>query len=57
MTYGQFLKQEGIEIGKKEGREEVAKTMLLKLGLDVDTVQRATELPKTALEKILQESR
>ena len=51
MTYGQFIKQEGkqegiligvgqgIEKGKIEGRGEVAKNMLLKLGLDMATVQ------------------
>jgi predicted transposase YdaD len=64
--------EEGMEIGKEkwmeEGREEgiekgiftkaiaVAKNMLLKLKLDVDTVQQATELPRAELEKILQGS-
>ena len=60
---------QGLEVGKEkgrgEGREEgiftkaiaVAKNMLLKLKLDMDTVQQATELPKAELEKILQGSR
>ena len=47
--------------GKAEGREEgiftVAKNMLLKLHLDIDIVQQATELPKAELEKIIQENR
>jgi predicted transposase/invertase (TIGR01784 family) len=51
----------GVEKGKKEGKKEsigeIAKKMLLNLNLDMDTVQRVTELPKSVLEKILQESR
>ena len=36
---------------------EVAKNMLLKFNLDIDTVQKVTELPRVELEKILQGSR
>ena len=43
--------------GKVEGIFTVAKNMLLKLHLDIDTVQQATELPKAELEKIIQENR
>jgi predicted transposase/invertase (TIGR01784 family) len=60
--------EEGMEIGKEKGRGEgmekgiftkaiaVAKNMLFKLKLDIDTVQQATELPRAELEKILQGS-
>ena len=61
MSLAQQLRQEGIEIGLEEGiftkAIAVAKNMLLKLHLDVDTVQKATELPKAELEKIIQENR
>jgi predicted transposase YdaD len=45
------------EKGREEGREEVAKNMLLRLKLDIGTVQKATELPRATLEKILQENK
>ena len=57
--------QQGIQLDEEKGIEkgiftkaiEVAKNMLLKLKLDIATVQKATELPKAELEKILQGSR
>jgi len=49
--------QEGIQQGRQEGRQEekleIAKNMLLKLHLDMDTVQKATALTKEELEEIL----
>ena len=39
--------------GKVEGKIEIAKNLLLKLHLDIATVQQATELSKAELEKIL----
>ena len=61
----QLGEEKGIEKGMEKGMEKgiftkaiaVAKNMLLKLKLDIDTVQKATELPKAELEKILQGSR
>jgi predicted transposase YdaD len=70
MTYRQSLEQEskeegivigvlegvkqGIEIGKEIGKQQVAGSLLLKLKLDIDSVQQATGLPRAELEKILQ---
>jgi hypothetical protein len=34
---------------ERKGKQEVAKNMLVKLNLDVDTVQKATELTKGEL--------
>ena len=69
MTYRQVLKQEGnqegftvglltgVKTGREEGKQEkaieVAKNMLLKFNLDIDTVHKFTELPKAELKKIL----
>jgi predicted transposase YdaD len=53
--------QEYIEQGMQQGilikSREVAKNMLLKLRLDIDTVQKATELPKEELQQILKEEK
>jgi predicted transposase/invertase (TIGR01784 family) len=61
MSVAQQLRQEGLEIGREEGivtkAIAVAKNMLFKLHLDIDIVQKATELPKDELEKILQENK
>ena len=62
MTVARQLKREGKIEGKREGKIEgiqtrsiqIARNMLLKLHLDIDTVQEATELSKAELEKILQ---
>ena len=51
MSAAQQLRQEG----KKERNLEVARNMLVKLHLDVDTVQKATELTKEELQEILEE--
>jgi hypothetical protein len=47
--------EKGIEKGIEKGRQEVARNMLVKLRLDLDTVQKATELNKEELQKILKE--
>jgi flagellar biosynthesis/type III secretory pathway protein FliH len=51
--------QQGIHQGMQQGittkAREVAKNMLLKLHLDVDAVQKATELTKEELQEILKE--
>jgi predicted transposase YdaD len=69
MTAARQLKKEGILQGKKEGilqgrkegilegKKETARNMLLRLHLDLDTVEKATQLPKDELEKILQENK
>ena len=48
-------RQEGKQKGKQEGRQEVARNMLVKLHLDLDTVQKATELTEEELQEILKE--
>ena len=57
MSAAQQLRQEGIEIGIFTKAIEIAKSMLLKFKIDIDTVQEATKLPKAELEKILQENK
>lgn len=49
--------QEYIEQGILIKAREVAKNMLLKLRLDMDTVQKATELTKEELQQILKEEK
>jgi predicted transposase/invertase (TIGR01784 family) len=49
MSVAQQLRQEG----KQEGVKEVARNLLLKLGLDIDKVQAATGLTKNELEQLL----
>jgi hypothetical protein len=46
--------EEGIDIGIRSSKIKIVKNMLLNLKLDVDTVQKATELPKSDVEEILQ---
>ena len=56
----QFMRsvaQEYIEQGIIIKAREVAKNMLLKLRLDIDTVQKATELTKEELQQILKEEK
>jgi predicted transposase/invertase (TIGR01784 family) len=57
MSAAEKLKREWLEEGREEGiftkAIAVAKNMLFKLKLDIDTVQEATELPRAELEKIL----
>ncbi|MHB9147294.1 MAG: Rpn family recombination-promoting nuclease/putative transposase [Candidatus Amoebophilus sp.] len=48
----EYIKQ-GIQQGLLIKSREVAKNMLLKLRLDIDTVQKATELTKEELQQIL----
>jgi predicted transposase/invertase (TIGR01784 family) len=53
MTAARQLERRGMERGIEKGRQEVARNMLVKLRLDIDTVQKATELNKEELQKIL----
>ena len=56
--------EEGMQLGEKKGVQEgiftkaiaVAKNMLFKFKIDIETVQKVTELPRAELEKILQGS-
>ena len=45
--------KEGLKKGREEGREEVAKN-LLSLGLSIDVVKKATNLPQAVIEKLTQ---
>ena len=47
--------QQGVQQGIIKKAKAVAKTMLLKLHLDIDTVQKATELSKEELQELLKE--
>jgi predicted transposase YdaD len=47
------ITQEYIKQGILIKAREVAKNMLLKLRLDIDTVQKATELTKEELQQII----
>lgn len=53
--------EQGLQQGMKQGilikAREVAKNMLLKLRLDIDTVQKATELTKEEIQQILKEEK
>ena len=65
MTYGEFVGQKfekrGFRKGHLEGRKEskgkIARDLLLKLNLDMHTVQKATKLPIYKLRKILEENK
>ena len=48
----EYIKQ-GLQQGILIKAREVAKNMLLKLRLDIDTVQKATELTKEELQQII----
>jgi predicted transposase/invertase (TIGR01784 family) len=52
--------QQGIQQGMQQGMEtrnlEIAKNLLFKLHLDIDTVQKATELTRQDLEEILKQA-
>ena len=56
-TYEDVLRnmglKEGLKKGREEGREEVAKN-LLSLGLSIDVVKKATNLPQAVIEKLTQ---
>jgi predicted transposase/invertase (TIGR01784 family) len=56
MTAATQLRREGEKIGMQQGIMEVAKNMILKLHLDIDTVQKATELTKEELQEIIKEA-
>lgn len=43
--------EKGIEKGVEKGKEEVAKN-LLSLGISLDVVKKATQLPQTVIEKL-----
>ena len=59
MSAAQRLIDRGIQQGMQQGMQTekltIAKNMLFQLQLDVDTVQKATELDKMTLEKLLKE--
>ena len=52
LTTAQQLRQEGMQLGIEQGIEKTAKNMLFQLGLDLDTVQKATGLARAALEAL-----
>jgi predicted transposase/invertase (TIGR01784 family) len=64
MTAAQQLReqgmQQGIQQGMQQGMEtrnlEIAKNLLFKLHVDIDTVQKATELTRQDLEEILKQA-
>jgi predicted transposase YdaD len=53
MTAAQQLRREGRKEGMQEERLSIAKNMLVKLHLDIVTVQKATELTKEEPRKFL----
>jgi predicted transposase/invertase (TIGR01784 family) len=55
MTAARQLERRGEIKGRQESKLAIAKNMLLKLRLDIDTVQRATELTKEELQQIFKE--
>jgi predicted transposase/invertase (TIGR01784 family) len=60
MTAAQQLREQGIQQGMQQGMEtrnlEIAKNLLFKLHVDIDTVQKATELTRQDLEEILKQA-
>jgi predicted transposase YdaD len=50
-TLAQRYQEEGIQTG----RLEIAKNMLFKLGLGIDTVQKATDLSKEVIQNLLKD--
>jgi predicted transposase/invertase (TIGR01784 family) len=54
-TLAQRYQEEGIQTGRQEGRLEIAKNMLFKLNLGVDTVQKATDLSKEVIQNLLKD--
>jgi len=53
-TIGPQLKEEGKKEGEKRGKEETAKN-LLKMGIDIDRISKATGLEKAEIEKLASE--
>ena len=55
MTYGQQLRQEGMQQGMQQEKLGIARTMLHKLHLGVELVAQATGLTKQELDKLVRE--
>jgi predicted transposase/invertase (TIGR01784 family) len=54
MTYAEIAEERGLQVGRQEGRQEVAVNML-NMGIPLDDVARYTQLPRTYLEEKLAE--
>ncbi|MGC4377655.1 hypothetical protein WD019_12040 [Fictibacillus sp. Mic-4] len=50
-SFAKFYKREGIKEGKEKGKQEVA-VNLLELGVDLETIIKATGLTSTEIEKL-----
>lgn len=51
VTMREGYREEGIEIGRKENKIEIAKNML-KEGMDINLIAKITKLPREEIEKL-----